>query len=171
MATERERQDALLELLNSTPVVNGVVQDQLADPEAAGSWQQAHGGSGTEDELRSLVEARDALQEVVRGTRPATSLAPLLKDVTSRPHLSPAGVSWELDTPPERRMAVEAVLAWSAVQRTIPGRLRPCANPECRRFLIDRSKTDKARWCSMAVCGNRMKARRHYQRTRDAAAE
>ncbi|MFD4973090.1 CGNR zinc finger domain-containing protein [Streptomyces sp. NPDC056817] len=171
MATERERQDALLELLNSTPVVNGVVQDQLADPEAAGSWQQAHGGSGTEDELRSLVEARDALQEVVRGTRPATSLAPLLKDVTSRPHMSPAGVSWELDTPPERRMAVEAVLAWSAVQRTIPGRLRPCANPECRRFLIDRSKTDKARWCSMAVCGNRMKARRHYQRTRDAAAE
>ncbi|MGW4824779.1 CGNR zinc finger domain-containing protein [Streptomyces sp. NPDC004227] len=171
MATERERQDALLELLNSTPVVNGVVQDQLADPEAAGSWQEAHGGSGTEDELRSLVEARDALQEVVRGTRPATSLAPLLRDVTSRPHMSPAGVSWELDTPPERRMAVEAVLAWSAVQRTIPGRLRPCANPECRRFLIDRSKTDKARWCSMAVCGNRMKARRHYQRTRDASAE
>ncbi|MFE7211171.1 CGNR zinc finger domain-containing protein [Streptomyces sp. NPDC001698] len=171
MATERERQDALLELLNSTPVVNGVVQDRLADPEAAGSWQQAHGGSGTEDELRSLVEARDALQEVVRGTRPATSLAPLLKDVTSRPHMSPAGVSWELDTPPERRMAVEAVLAWSAIQRTIPGRLRPCANPECRRFLIDRSKTDKARWCSMAVCGNRMKARRHYQRTRDASAE
>ncbi|MFF4826378.1 CGNR zinc finger domain-containing protein [Streptomyces sp. NPDC001312] len=171
MATERERQDALLELLNSTPVVNGVVQDQLTDPEAAGSWQQAHGGSGTEDELRNLVEARDALQEVVRGTRPATSLAPLLKDVTSRPHMSPAGVSWELDTPPERRMAVEAVLAWSAVQRTIPGRLRPCANPECRRFLIDRSKTDKARWCSMAVCGNRMKARRHYQRTRDASAE
>ncbi|MEV5006376.1 CGNR zinc finger domain-containing protein [Streptomyces sp. NPDC093064] len=171
MATERERQDALLELLNSTPVVNGVVQDQLADPEAAGSWQRAHGGSGTEDERRSLVEARDALQEVVRGTRPATSLTPLLKDVTSRPHMSPEGVSWELDTPAERRMAVEAVLAWSAVQRTIPGRLRPCANPECRRFLVDRSKTDKARWCSMAVCGNRMKARRHYQRTRDASAE
>ncbi|MFJ6562101.1 CGNR zinc finger domain-containing protein [Streptomyces sp. NPDC091412] len=171
MATERERQDALLELLNSTPVVNGVVQDRLADPEAARSWQQTHGGSGTEDELRGLVQARDALQDVVRGIRPATSLAPLLKGVTSRPRISPAGVSWELDPPPERRMAVEAVLAWSALQRTIPGRLRPCANPECRRFLIDRSKTNKARWCSMAVCGNRMKARRHYQRTRDAAAE
>ncbi|HUB22315.1 MAG TPA: CGNR zinc finger domain-containing protein [Streptosporangiaceae bacterium] len=24
-----------------------------------------------------------------------------------------------------------------------------------------------ARWCSMAVCGNRMKARRHYQRGRE----
>jgi len=33
-------------------------------------------------------------------------------------------------------------------------------------FLIDRSKANAARWCSMAVCGNRMKARRHYHRSR-----
>ncbi|MFJ4732276.1 CGNR zinc finger domain-containing protein [Streptomyces sp. NPDC088770] len=171
MASELERQDALLDLLNSTPVVSGAVQDELADPEAARSWQRAHGGSGTADELRGLVQARDALQDVVRGARTATTLGPLLKGVTSRPDVSSEGVSWKLDTPPERRMAVEAVLAWSAVQRTMPGRLRPCANPECRRFLIDRSKTNRARWCSMAVCGNRMKARRHYQRTRDVAAE
>ncbi|MFF4948696.1 CGNR zinc finger domain-containing protein [Streptomyces chattanoogensis] len=167
----REEQDALLELLNSTPVVNGVVQDQFAEPEAARSWQQAHGGIGGADELRNLVQARDALQDVVRGSRPVTSLAPILKDVTSHPQLSSAGVSWELDAPAERRMAVEAVMAWSALQEAMPGRLRPCANPECRRFLIDRSKTNKGRWCSMAVCGNRMKARRHYQRTRDGAAE
>ncbi|MGW1910503.1 CGNR zinc finger domain-containing protein [Streptomyces sp. NPDC002076] len=163
-------QDVLLELLNTTPVVNGVVRDQLADPEAATPWQQALGGSGTAEERRRLLQARDALQDVVRGSRPATALAPLLKGVNSRPHLSSAGVSWELDVPAERRMAVEAVLAWGALQETMPGRLRPCANPECRLFLIDRSKTNKARWCSMAVCGNRMKARRHYQRTRDGAA-
>jgi predicted RNA-binding Zn ribbon-like protein len=48
----------------------------------------------------------------------------------------------------------------------MPGRLRACANPDCRRFLIDRSNANKARWCSMAVCGNRMKARLHYQRVR-----
>ncbi|MET8809752.1 CGNR zinc finger domain-containing protein [Streptomyces sp. NPDC004546] len=171
MVTGREQQDALLDLLNTTPVVKGVVQDQLADPEVARSWQQAHGGSGSTEEHRHLLQVRDALQDVVRGSLPAASLAPLLKDVASRPHLSSAGVSWDLDTPPERRMAVEAVLAWSALQEFMPGRLRPCANPECRLFLIDRSKTNKARWCSMAVCGNRMKARRHYQRTRDGAAE
>lgn len=170
MVTGREQQDALLELLNTTPVVNGVVQDLLADPDAARSWQQAHGGIGSPEEYRHLLQARDALQEVVRGSRPATSLAPILKDVTSHPHLSSAGVSWELDASAERRTAVEALLAWSALQETLPGRLRPCANPECRLFLIDRSKTNKARWCSMAVCGNRMKARRHYQRARDGAA-
>lgn len=96
---DRQQHDAPLELLNSTPVVHGVVQDQLADQHAARHWQQAHGGSATADELRHLLRAHDALQEVVRGSRPATSLAPLLKDVTSRPHLSPAGVTWQLDTP------------------------------------------------------------------------
>lgn len=62
-------------------------------------------------------------------------------------------------------------MAWSALRETMSGRPRPCANPEFRRFLLDRGKTNKARWCSMAACGNRMKARRHYQRTRDGAAE
>jgi predicted RNA-binding Zn ribbon-like protein len=163
MVSDRERQDALLELLNSTPVVNGAVQDEMADPVAARSWQQAHGGSGTAQEHQHLMQARDALQEVVRGSQPTTSLSWLLKDVTSHPRLSPEGVSWELDAPADRRMAVETVLTWAALQETTPGRLRPCANPECRRFLLDRSKTNKGRWCSMALCGNRMKARRHYQ--------
>jgi predicted RNA-binding Zn ribbon-like protein len=58
------------------------------------------------------------------------------------------------------------VLTWDALRVSVPGRLRPCANPECRQFLIDHSKPNTARWCSMAVCGNRMKARRHYRRTR-----
>ncbi|MEV7990893.1 CGNR zinc finger domain-containing protein [Streptomyces sp. NPDC086077] len=167
---DREPQETLLALLNSTPLVSGAVQDELADPEAAERWQHAHGGTGTLDELRNLMQAREALQDVVRGTRPATSLAPVLKGVTSRPRLSSEGVSWELDAPAERRLAVEAVLAWSEAQQALPGRLRPCANPECRLFLIDRSKTNMARWCSMAVCGNRMKARRHYQRTKGATS-
>ena len=68
-------------------------------------------------------------------------------------------------------LAVRAVLAWDALAKRSPGRLRPCANDECRLFLIDRSKANAARWCSMAVCGNRMKARRHYQRSRNAQAE
>ncbi|MEU6193179.1 CGNR zinc finger domain-containing protein [Streptomyces sp. NPDC047061] len=169
---QRDRQEALLlALLNSTPVVSGVAEDRLADPEEARAWQRAHGGSGTAAELRTLVAARDTLQDVVRGSRPATALAPLLEDVISRPHLSPAGVSWQLDAPADRRMAAEVIMTWSAVQQTMPGRLRPCANPECRLFLVDRSRTNQARWCSMAVCGNRMKARRHYQRTRDAVAD
>ncbi|KAB2976559.1 CGNR zinc finger domain-containing protein [Streptomyces sp. SS1-1] len=163
-------QDTLVELLNSTPVVDGTPEDLLADPEAARAWQREHGGSGTPAERRHLVEARDLLQRVVRGDAPATALGPLLEGVTSHPRVDADGVTWEPRPPTDRRLAVEAVLAWGAIQETMPGRLRPCANEECRRFLLDRSKTNKGRWCSMALCGNRMKARRHYERTRQAAA-
>ena len=49
-------------------------------------------------------------------------------------------------------------------------RVRQCANPACRFLFLDDSKAGNRRWCSMAACGNRMKARRHYQRTRNDAA-
>ena len=62
--------------------------------------------------------------------------------------------------------ATRAVIAWDTLQISSPGRLRPCANDECHLFLLDRSKPNTARWCSMAICGNRMKARRHYRRSR-----
>jgi predicted RNA-binding Zn ribbon-like protein len=75
-------------------------------------------------------------------------------------------VTWQLAAPGARAPAVRAVLTWDTLRRTRPGRLRACENPECARFLIDHSKPNQARWCSMAVCGNRMKARRHYERTR-----
>lgn len=163
---EREQQDALLELLNSTPVVSGAIEDQFADPGSSRSWQQAHGGSGTAQERASLLEARNALQAVVRGQESATSLAPLLDGVAARPRISPEGISWVVEAPRERRLAVEMITVFSALQENMPGRLRPCANPECRLFLIDRSNANRARWCFMAVCGNRMKARLHYQRTR-----
>ncbi|HLT84403.1 MAG TPA: CGNR zinc finger domain-containing protein, partial [Phototrophicaceae bacterium] len=70
----------------------------------------------------------------------------------------------------DRRLAVRVVLAWHELEEKRPGRLRSCGNPECRLLLIDRSHANRAQWCSMAVCGNRMKARRHYERKRQAAA-
>ena len=83
------------------------------------------------------------------------------------PALAGGQVSWHLRVAPDRELALRAVLAWDALAKNSPGRLRPCANDECRLFLIDHSKAGTARWCSMAVCGNRMKARRHYERARD----
>jgi len=43
-------------------------------------------------------------------------------------------------------------------------RLKLCANPDCSRAFYDSSRNRSGRWCSMATCGNRMKARRFRQR-------
>lgn len=45
-------------------------------------------------------------------------------------------------------------------------RIRQCADDTCGWLFVDRSQTGKRRWCSMADCGNRFKARRFYRRQR-----
>lgn len=47
-----------------------------------------------------------------------------------------------------------------------PGRLRRCAHPDCVLHFLDTTGRGTRRWCSMAGCGNRAKAARHYARRR-----
>ncbi|MGH3154865.1 MAG: CGNR zinc finger domain-containing protein [Streptosporangiaceae bacterium] len=169
-AGSRSDEDFLLRLLNSTPVVDGVPSDELAGPARGRAWLAAAGGLGTDAELSQVLRVRAALQAVVRGEQPPAVLAPELDGVTSVPAIAGGRLTWSLRLAPERELAVRAILVWDALARRSPGRLRPCANDECRLFLIDRSKANAARWCSMAVCGNRMKARRHYQRAQGTRA-
>lgn len=166
-ASERPNDEAfLLDVLNSRPIINGTEKDEIGTAEAGRSWLRAHGYPGTTSEWQHLRAARAGLQAVVRGQRTPRSLGTLLRDVGYRASADRDGVRWTLALPAERSAAVRAVLAWDTLRRTRPGRLRPCENPECALFFIDHSKPNRARWCSMATCGNRMKARRHYERAR-----
>jgi len=44
------------------------------------------------------------------------------------------------------------------------GRVRQCDAEDCSWLFLDRSRSRSRRWCSMESCGNRAKARRHYQK-------
>ncbi len=44
------------------------------------------------------------------------------------------------------------------------GLVRQCEDAGCGWLFMDRSNARKRRWCSMADCGNRNKARKHYRR-------
>ena len=44
--------------------------------------------------------------------------------------------------------------------------LRICASEKCAWLFLDKTKNHRRRWCDMKTCGNRVKARRHYQRVR-----
>jgi predicted RNA-binding Zn ribbon-like protein len=154
----------LLALLNSAPVVDGVQRDDLTD-----AWLTANGWPASANSLTDLRAARAALKAVVRGEEGPISLAPFVKDVRYQASMTDQGIEWTLDDTSAQSVPVHAVLAWDSLNTNSPGRLRACSNPDCELFLIDRSKANNARWCSMAVCGNRMKARRHYQRARQSA--
>jgi predicted RNA-binding Zn ribbon-like protein len=49
-------------------------------------------------------------------------------------------------------------------------RIRVCASQTCSARFYDRSPAARRRWCSMALCGNEAKARRHRERLRSAVA-
>ncbi len=159
-------EQALLQALNSTPVMEGRKQDLWADDAVLRRWAREHGGSGEATELDRLRQARDLLQAATYGPVPEADMRRVFTGVHRLPEVDASGLRWRLTGPPERMLAVELVLAWFDVQERRPGRLRPCGNDECRLFLLDRSRANTARWCSMKTCGNRLKARRHQERAR-----
>jgi predicted RNA-binding Zn ribbon-like protein len=68
-----------------------------------------------------------------------------------------------LDAPiwPITRSAAE--LLTSDTERRL---VRECGADDCAWLFLDTSKNRSRQWCSMQSCGNRQKARRHYQRLR-----
>lgn len=42
--------------------------------------------------------------------------------------------------------------------------VRQCEHPECVYWFLDRTKSHRRRWCSMALCGNRFKVAQYRKR-------
>ena len=56
------------------------------------------------------------------------------------------------------------VALYAAMQDPEWERLKLCGSDTCRWVFYDRSKNHSSRWCTMASCGNRAKARRFRAR-------
>lgn len=162
-----EGEELLLAVLNSAPVIDGKPTDALEPAEEASRRLRALGGCGTAAEREAVRDVRDALHRLIRGvSTDADALNAVLRHARLCPVATSEGVQWHLEAASDQKLAVRVVLAWSTVREELPGRLRPCANEECNLFLVDHSRPGTARWCSMAACGNRMKARNHARRRR-----
>lgn len=80
------------------------------------------------------------------------------------------GFAWELTADNEH--ALDRML-WPVVHDAAGlltskelDRVGQCADDKCGWLFVDTSRNRSRRWCSMKDCGNRAKARRHYQRMR-----
>jgi predicted RNA-binding Zn ribbon-like protein len=158
-----------LDLVNTQFAPAGTVVDLLATTESARAWAAAAGLTGTLDQvgLDALRQARSAVRDALerRGTGPLNAVLD-----KGRVRLS---VSEALA--PTRTLQVgepawlPAVLAAANLLdllETAPERLKHCENRDCMLWFIDTTRNGTRRWCSMAACGNRMKARRHYDRVK-----
>ncbi|MFF7854702.1 CGNR zinc finger domain-containing protein [Streptomyces sp. NPDC007904] len=164
-----------LDLLNTRWIRDGAPQDLLTGTDGLAVWLGAHGLDGrfTADAatLGHVLQAREALKEAVDGApeRGAEAVDAVLAHGRIRATLT-------ADGPGERPEFDDASWgpAWLAARDYLrllalaPDRIRGCAHEACVLHFFDTSRNGTRRWCSMAACGNRAKASRHYARTKDA---
>lgn len=152
--------------------------DQLATPEHLRDWLARH-GLPVDDSLRSQADLHKvlAVREALRALALANNGGPLSAaavrtldwvgtevrlrvrfDPGGRARLEPAsaGVSGALD-----RILAEVYAAMAA--GTWP-RLKACRNDACRWVFYDRSKNRSGAWCTMSICGEKLKARAYRRR-------
>lgn len=159
-----------LDLLNTHWSAGPDRVDLLEDATLTRAWLDDHAlpVGATAGVRAALREARDTLAAVIAGEESYRALDALLAAgrvrVTVDEHGRP-GEAYEV-TDPSWHAAWRCVRDFVLVAGTDPERVRRCANPECTLHFHDTSKTGRRRWCSMASCGNRLKARRHQDRTR-----
>lgn len=107
---------------------------------------------------------------------PLARLERLAREASKRRALVPSGggAAWKPQVEPGELDSmlwpvVEAAALLLTSERV--SRLRICDGENCARLFIDNSRRQNRRWCDMAVCGNRAKARRHHARKVQAAGD
>jgi len=131
--------------------------------------------------FEDALALREALYRIFG--RLARSEVPTSEDIvvlnaalqTALPHLQiedrSEGFDWTwarpgeaLDSPlwPVARSAADLLTSDEAIA------IRECASETCSWLFVDRSRTRRRRWCDMSTCGNRAKARRHYERQKQS---
>jgi predicted RNA-binding Zn ribbon-like protein len=171
------------ELLNSLDAEAGV--DELSDVDALAAWLRGRDLIAADEPLaegdlerarafreglRSLLDERShggIRDETVRELNelPRDALLSTRFDAAGSPQLVPAAGG--LDGAIAELLAI---IGRSAIDGTW-SRLKVCADDTCMWAYYDRSKNRSGSWCSMAVCGNRSKARTYRERHRSEPGE
>jgi predicted RNA-binding Zn ribbon-like protein len=170
------------DFVNSRDVEEAV--DEIAAPDALRTWLGEHGlldptAAVSEVDVTQAQSFREALRHVLAAHAGEPLDAGAYDEMTAVaarggvgpvffPHdevalqASAGGVAGALG-----RIAAHVVEA--IADGTWP-RLKSCLNDECQWVFYDSARNRSAKWCSMAVCGNRMKARAFRARRAESEA-
>ncbi|MGC4940476.1 CGNR zinc finger domain-containing protein [Kribbella sp. DT2] len=142
--------------------------DRIAEPEARDVWLRAvELGQVEAGDLAALREtAYEVLQPLAVGEEPdnVAELRELLVAAVGRARIVQLNpLRWQADD----AVTELTLAAWRLLEDEDLSRLRQCQDNDCGWLFLDRSKNGSRRWCSSGDCGNRARAKRHYQRTRE----
>jgi len=122
---------------------------------------------------RTLHDAAERLS--TSGSFPAAAVRAINALLDAAPgtyRLSPSGEGFRLSygSTPRKALHLLEPLARSAAGFLAEAdlrRVKRCGNKKCVLYFYDATKNQARRWCSMALCGNRMKAAAHYRRLKE----
>jgi predicted RNA-binding Zn ribbon-like protein len=158
--------------------------DQLSDPDALKAWLVERGLMARDQPAHETdLRHATALREAIRGAIGANSggrvypvdVATLNGAVSASrlvPRFGPGGKA-RLEAHAE---GVEGALGrivaavFSAMNEADWTRLKLCGSATCRWAFYDQSRNHSSRWCRMASCGNRHKAKTFRERARASSA-
>jgi predicted RNA-binding Zn ribbon-like protein len=156
--------------------------DLFATSDRLAAWLAARGLLPARTTLRARDRTRAiTVREGLRGLAadnndasqaiPAASLAELNQAAAGArvevrldpdgPRFAPTGAGLD------RALGVVLAITATAMLDGTWQRLKACPGHDCGWAFYDHSRNQTGRWCSMAVCGGRAKARAHYHRRRE----
>jgi predicted RNA-binding Zn ribbon-like protein len=182
--------ETAFDFLNTLELENGALVERLTSLQDAAEWLASHGVIREPDVLDSSTRSakeRDAALARLVATR--TALRDVAHSVAHDEAPEPAAID-QVNRALESRERIELVASADGVRlghshvgdpiddvlariaepivREIGSgnedRIRICASETCRWLFYDESRSGRRRWCDMATCGNRAKARRHRDR-------
>jgi predicted RNA-binding Zn ribbon-like protein len=155
-------------------------RDELTTPERLRAWLAAHNLMDSAErisaaDLQLALEVREALRalllannegvvdtEAVEALNRAATRASLLVRFQPDGHVRLESGAAGVDGAIARLLAI----VFAAMVEGSWARLKACRNDTCRWAFYDASKNQGGTWCSMAICGSRIKARAYRRRQR-----
>jgi len=166
--------------VNSVDLEDG--PEKLTTPDALADWLSGQGlirgaSAADADDLKHAIALREALRGLI-GANSGSAVYPLdvatLNEAASASKLRARfGADGKARLEPDVGGVTGALgrivaAAFTAMADEDWTRLKLCSSQTCRWAFFDRSRNHSSRWCTMAACGNREKARRFRAQARKA---
>jgi hypothetical protein len=137
----------------------------LHSPDGLGEWLLrrdliAPGTTVGRSDLRQALEIREGLREMLIANRGNLELPVRVRLTDGQPGFTSATNDTE--------GALGLILAYAAAAMLDRTWLRLKACRECQWAFYDHSKNMAGSWCSMKICGGRVKQRAYYERARQS---
>jgi predicted RNA-binding Zn ribbon-like protein len=172
------RLDLVQRFVNTVDYEHG--REMLSDPERLGAVLAelgllAAGATVTRDDLAQALSVREALRSLAlanNGGAAGRHELAILEDAAAAGRLTvefPDSGQARLETGASGVVGALGSLVgivYTAMADGSWARLKACQRDVCRWLFYDRSRNRSARWCQMAVCGNRTKTRAYRARQR-----